>query len=84
MSNPDVTVWKGVTEAADEPARGPWFDAVVGDGLAWDNAVLKVVAEQSPATSMSATWTGETMRFLMRRTRGAALAGKTAQPPPSP
>ena len=45
MSNPNVTVWSGTTEAPDETAHGEWLEMVANGGLQWDKALLEYLLE---------------------------------------
>ena len=45
MSNPNVTVWSGTTEAPDETAYGEWLELVATGGLQWDKALLEYLLE---------------------------------------
>ncbi len=43
--DPRITIWSGVTEAPDEPARGDWMVTVASAGLAWDRAILQYLLD---------------------------------------
>ena len=43
--NPRVTIWRGVTEAPDETAHGPWMELMAKAGLSWDQAILDYLYE---------------------------------------
>ncbi len=38
--NPEITIWRGITEAPDETAYGPWMELMAKAGLSWDQAIL--------------------------------------------
>ncbi len=43
--DPRITIWSGVTEAPDEPARGDWMVTVASAGLAWNRAILQYLLD---------------------------------------
>lgn len=73
ITNPEVTVWSGATEAPDEPARGAWLQKVTAEGLIWDRSILGLLAERAAKPDKTAAWSDGAMRFVTTRDRAPSV-----------
>jgi hypothetical protein len=71
MSDPDVTVWSGTTEAPDETAHGEWLQLVATGGLEWDKALLEYLLEGNHVIERDETAFDGGVSFRIDRPRPA-------------
>jgi hypothetical protein len=73
MSNPNVTVWSGTTEAPDETAYGEWLQMVATAGLEWDKALLEYLLEGDHEVNRTKEAFAGGVTFKVDRPRPAKL-----------
>ncbi len=73
MSNPNVTVWSGTTEAPDETAYGEWLEMVATAGLEWDKALLEYLLEGNHEVNRTKEAFAGGVTFKVDRPRPAKL-----------
>jgi len=71
MSNPNVTVWSGTTEAPDETAYGEWLELVATGGLQWDKALLEYLLDGNHVIERDENPFNGGMSFKIHRPRPA-------------
>ena len=73
MSNPNVTVWSGSTEAPDETAYGDWLQMVATAGVEWDKALLEYLLEGNHEINRTKDAFAGGVTFKVDRPRPAKL-----------